>query len=53
MVGARVYYVHEISQSEKDKYFMVSLMWSLRKKTGEHMGRGKKKEGEGDTVRDS
>ena len=28
----------EISQSEKDKC-MISLMWNLRNKTGEHRGR--------------
>ena len=28
----------EISQSEKDKYHMISLMWNLRNKTDEHMG---------------
>ena len=33
----------EISQSEKDKYHMITLMWNLRKKTDEHMGRGEKK----------
>ena len=32
----------EISQSEKDKY-MISLMWNLRNKTDENMGRGQEK----------
>ena len=31
--------VNEISQSEKDKYYMISLMWNLRNKTDEHKGR--------------
>ena len=30
MDGARMYYLTEISQSEKDKY-TISLMWNLRK----------------------
>ena len=29
----------EISQSEKDKYHMFSLMWNLRNLTDEHRGR--------------
>ena len=29
----------EISQSEKDKYRIISLMWNLRNKTDEHRGR--------------
>ena len=29
----------KISQSEKDKYHMTSLMWNLRNKTDEHRGR--------------
>ena len=33
----------EISQREKDKYHMISLMWNLRDKTDEHRGRGKKR----------
>ena len=28
----------ETSQSEKDKYHMISLMWNLRNKTNEHRG---------------
>ena len=32
--------VSEINQSEKDKYYMISLTWNLRKETDEHMGRG-------------
>ena len=32
-----------ISQSEKDKYCMISLMWNLGNKTDEHRGREKKK----------
>ena len=28
----------EVSQSEKDKYHMISLMWNLRNKTHEHIG---------------
>ena len=32
----------EISQSEKDKYHMISLMWNLRNKTEEHRGRERK-----------
>ena len=28
--------VSEISQSEKDKYRIISLMWNLRNKTNEH-----------------
>ena len=29
----------EISQSEKDKYHMISLMWNLRNKTSEQRGK--------------
>ena len=29
----------KISQSEKDKYHMISLMWKLRKRTDDHRGR--------------
>ena len=29
----------EVSQSEKDKYHMISLMWNLRNKTEDHRGR--------------
>ena len=29
----------KISQSEKDKYHMISLMWNLRNKTDEYKGR--------------
>ena len=29
----------EISQSEKDKYHMISLMWNLRNKTDERRER--------------
>ena len=29
----------EISQSEKDKYHMISLAWNLRNKADEHRGR--------------
>ena len=32
----------KISQSEKDKYHMISLMWNLRNTTDEHRGRGVK-----------
>ena len=35
----------KISQSEKNKYHLISLMWNLRNKTDEHMGVGKKREG--------
>ena len=35
----------EVSQSEKDKYHTISLMWNLRNKTDEHMGRVGKREG--------
>lgn len=31
----------KISQSEKGKYQMISLMWDLRKKTDEGEGKGK------------
>ena len=33
----------EISQSEKDKYYIISLMWNLRNKTNEQ---GKRRERE-------
>ena len=34
----------KISQSEKDKYHMISLIWNLRNKTEDHRGReGKNK----------
>jgi len=39
----------EISQSEKDKYHMISFMWNSRNKTDEHMGR--KKGGEANNKR--
>ena len=39
----------EISPSEKDKYHMISLMWNLRNKTAEHIGR----EGEGREERET
>ena len=29
----------EISQSEKDKHHMISLMWNLRNKTDEYGGK--------------
>ena len=35
----------EISQSEKERYHMIPLMWNLRNKTDEHM-EGKKEERE-------
>ena len=36
----------KISHTEKDKHPMISLhTWDLRNKTDEHMGGGKKKEG--------
>ena len=35
----------KISQSEKNKYHLISLMWNLRNKTDEHMGGGRKREG--------
>ena len=35
----------EISQSEKAKYHMISLIWNLRKQVDERMGVGVKKEG--------
>ena len=34
----------EISQSEKGKYHMISLMWNLRNKTNEYMGGGERRE---------
>ena len=34
--------LREISQSEKDKYHMISLVWNLRNKTYEHIGSGGK-----------
>ena len=37
----------EISQSEKDNYHMISLMWNLRNKTEAHRGREGKTEWEG------
>ena len=44
----------KISQSEKDKYYMISLIWNLRNKTGEHNVRRVKKEKIGkQTTRDS
>ena len=40
MDGARGYYMlSETSQSEKDKYHMISLMWNLRNKTNEQRGK--------------
>ena len=45
MDEAREYYA-KWKKSEKDKY-MISLMWNLRNKTDEHMGRGRKKEKKG------
>ena len=42
----------EISQSEKDTYHMILLMWNLRIKTNEHHGRGGKERGK-QTIRDS
>ena len=32
----------KISQSEKNKYHLISLMWNLRNKTDEHKGKGRK-----------
>jgi len=32
----------EISQSEKDNYHMISLIWNLRNKTVDHRGREEK-----------
>lgn len=29
----------EMNQSEKDKYHVISLMWSLRNKTNKHRGK--------------
>ena len=38
--------ISKISQSEKEKYHMISLMWNLRNKTDEHIGKeGKRIEG--------
>ena len=37
----------KISQIEKEKYHMISLMWNLGNRTDEQMGRGKKREGGG------
>ena len=34
----------EISQSEKDKYYMISLLWNSRKKTDKHMRRHRERE---------
>ena len=31
--------LNEISQPEKDKYHMISLMWNLRNTTDEHRGK--------------
>ena len=35
MNGARKYYDMEISQTEKDKNFMITHMWNLKKNTDE------------------
>ena len=46
----------EISQSEKDKNHMTSLIWTLRHRTDEHKGREAKiieKQGGGQNIRDS
>ena len=34
----------KVSQTQKDKYRMISLMWNLRNKTDEQMGRRGKRE---------
>ena len=39
----------EISQTEKDKYYMISLVWNLRNKTDKPMGGEKKKKRERET----
>ena len=36
----------EISQSEKDKYYMISLMWNLRDKTNEQRKKERERERE-------
>ena len=43
MDGVRRYHVKKISQSEKDKYGMISLMWNLRNKTDENWCVGEKR----------
>ena len=37
--------MNEISQSEKDDYYMVSLMWNIRNSTEDHKGRKRKLSG--------
>ena len=32
--------LNKISESEKDKYHVISRIWNIRNKTDEHMGRG-------------
>ena len=39
MDGIRGVMLSKISQSEKENYHMISLMWDLRNKTEEHWGR--------------
>ena len=48
----------EISQTEKDNYCMVSLMWNIRNSREDHRGRegqlnGKKSERERQTMKDT
>ena len=38
MDGSRGYNTKR-KKSEKDKYYMISLMWNLRNKIGEHTGK--------------
>ena len=40
-----------LSKIEKDKYHMISLLWNLRNKTDEHMGGGKERKTNYETLR--
>ena len=43
----------KVSQTQKDKYRMISLMWNLRNKTDEHTGRDDGEERGKQVTRDS
>ena len=43
----------KVSQTQKDKYRMISLMWNLRNKTDEHTGRDNGEERGKQVTRDS
>ena len=52
MDGARAYYAKlNKSVQERQMPYDLTRMWNLRKKTNEHMGRGKRKRREKQAIR--